>query len=75
MTEHAGAQEDAGEFWQSEPGWVLLDNGEGLPSPFNRLTSMVMLICDEQEHERVVTAMQQAECSVMDQGELRQHDA
>jgi hypothetical protein len=33
VTEDAARQNGAGEFWQTEPGWVLLDGGDGTYLP------------------------------------------
>jgi hypothetical protein len=76
MTERAASENGADGFWETEPGWVLLDDGDGLGVPFNRLTSMAMLICDDYEYERIVTAMRLAGCPVVnDAAAFREHDA
>jgi hypothetical protein len=56
---------DAGAFWRTEPGWALRATGGGY-LPFNQLTSRLRLICDDDELERVVTAMRDAGCPVVD---------
>jgi hypothetical protein len=58
--------EGAGEFWETEPGWVLLGGCDGDSTPFNQLTSMAMLICDEDEYAHVVAAMRASGCPVLD---------
>jgi hypothetical protein len=59
-------QDGDGESWRTEPGWVLLNNGEGTYLPFNRITSMVRLVCDDDEAARVAAGMRLAGCPVVD---------
>jgi hypothetical protein len=64
-----------GEFWESEPGWVLLECGDGGYMPVNQLTSVAKLICDDSEAERLVRAMRRAGCPIVEETALRQLDA
>jgi hypothetical protein len=66
VTDTADRQDDTGEFWQTEPGWVLLDGGDGSYLPVNQITSATALICDEAEHARVTAATLAAGCPVLD---------
>ncbi len=52
------------DFWQAEPGWVLLDFGDGGYLPVNDLTSMAALVCDDDELDRVVAGMRSSGCPV-----------
>ncbi|WP_238012333.1 hypothetical protein KZZ52_49025 [Dactylosporangium sp. AC04546] len=65
MTEVVARQEGAGEFWETEPGWVLLDCGDGAYLPFNQIGSTAMVICDDDESERVAARMRLAGCPVI----------
>jgi hypothetical protein len=66
VTDEVAAQRDgAGEFWETEPGWVLLDGCHGGYVPFNQLTSGAMLICDQDEYARVVAGMRASGCPVL----------
>lgn len=56
-----GVEQD---FWQAEPGWVLREVGDGGYLPVNDLTSSAMLICDDDELDRVVAGMLAAGCPV-----------
>ncbi|MDG6105548.1 hypothetical protein Daura_13625 [Dactylosporangium aurantiacum] len=51
------------DFWRVEPGWVLHDFGDGGYLPFNDLTSMAHVVCDD-EADRVVAGMLGAGCPV-----------
>lgn len=66
MTEAVARQDGAGEFWDAEPGWVLLVSGDGTYLPFNQITSMTMLVCDEDEFARVAAGMRLSGCPVLD---------
>jgi hypothetical protein len=66
VTEDAARQDGAGEFWQTEPGWVLLDGGDGTYLPLNQVTSRVALICDDDEAARVAAGMRRHGCPVLD---------
>lgn len=52
------------DFWQAEPGWVLQDYGDGAYLPVNDLTSRAVLICDDDELDRVVAGMRSSGCPV-----------
>ncbi|MFI5914768.1 hypothetical protein [Dactylosporangium sp. NPDC051541] len=74
MHEQPVPDDDAGAFWRIEPGWTLSRTGAGGYLPFNQLTSRRMLICDDDVLERVVAAMRQDGCPVVDRPSPRQHD-
>ncbi|MGI5238728.1 hypothetical protein [Dactylosporangium sp. CA-139066] len=66
MTEAVVHQGGAGEFWKTEPGWVLLDGGNGTYLPFNQINSTAKLICDDDESARVAAGMRLSGCPVLD---------
>jgi hypothetical protein len=66
VTEAVGREDGGAEFWQTEPGWVLLGSGDGDYLPFNQITSMSMLVCDEDEHARVTAGMRVSGCPIID---------
>lgn len=66
MTDAVARQDGADEFWETEPGWVLLDRGDGSYLPFNQITSGAMLVCDEDESARVAAGMRLSGCPVLD---------
>ncbi|MFF5233194.1 hypothetical protein [Dactylosporangium sp. NPDC000521] len=66
MTKTIAWHDGAGEFWQTEPGWVLMDSGHGTYLPYNQLTSAAMLVCDDAESARVAASMRLSGCPVLD---------
>ncbi|GAB3835247.1 hypothetical protein ACFPIJ_11605 [Dactylosporangium cerinum] len=66
MTDAAGRQDGAGEFWETEPGWVLVNSSDGGYLPVNQITSKAMLVCDESESARITAGMRLSGCPVLD---------